>query len=118
MPRPAGPAMARALSFGLSLLLATFACFAAFAAPPAERQKELIHRLKHDCGSCHGMTLKGGLGPALLPTAIADKPNEVLVDVILYGLPGTPMPPWGFEIAPEEAAWLARRLKEGLPDGN
>jgi len=114
MPRPAGPVMARAFSLGLSLSLAALVSFGAFAAPPAERQKELIHRLKHDCGSCHGMTLKGGLGPALLPTAIADKPNEVLVDVILYGLPGTPMPPWGFEIKPDEAAWLVERMKDGL----
>jgi hypothetical protein len=34
---------------------------------PRQRQKELIHLVRQDCGSCHGMTLQGGLGPALLP---------------------------------------------------
>ena len=106
--------MARVLEFGLAAVLTAVTSLAAAAAPPAERQAELIHRLKHDCGSCHGMTLKGGLGPALLPSTIADKPSEGLVDVILHGLPGTPMPPWGFEIDPGEAAWLVERMKEGL----
>lgn len=87
----------------------------AFADEPAvARQAELMHRLKHDCGSCHGMTMKGGLGPALLPAALADKPDTVLAGVIRDGLPGTPMPPWGFEITRKEALWLVRRLKEGV----
>lgn len=85
------------------------------AEPGAARQADLIYRLKQDCGSCHGMTLKGGLGPPLLPAALKGKPDDVLVEVILKGLPGTPMPPWAFEITPEEADWLVRRLKEGLP---
>jgi mono/diheme cytochrome c family protein len=33
------------------------------AALDTARQAELLHLLKHDCGSCHGMTRKGGLGP-------------------------------------------------------
>lgn len=97
---------------GTSLVL--LAGLAAAAEPPAERQDELLYRLRQDCGSCHGMTLKGGLGPSLLPAALADSPSEVLVEVILDGRPGTPMPPWGFEIDRDEAAWLVRRLKEGL----
>jgi len=84
------------------------------AEPEAARQADLIYRLTQDCGSCHGMTLKGGLGPPLLPTTLADKSDDVLVEVILNGLPGTPMPPWAFEITPDEAAWLVRRLKEGV----
>ena len=86
------------------------------AAPKKSRQGELIYRLRQDCGSCHGMTLKGGLGPPLLPSAMAGKPDEALVDVILYGLPGTPMPPWNIEISREEATWLVRRMKEGIDD--
>ena len=77
------------------------------------RQAELIHRLKHDCGSCHGMTMKGGLGPALLPVNLADKPDDYLVQVILDGSPGTPMPPWRSELSPQEAAWLVEILREG-----
>ncbi len=87
---------------------------AAMAEPTAERQGELLYRLRQDCGSCHGMTLKGGLGPSLLPAALADSPAEALVEVILDGRPGTPMAPWGFEIDRDEAGWLVRRLKEGL----
>jgi cytochrome c55X len=83
-------------------------------APSKARQGELIYRLRQDCGSCHGMTLKGGLGPPLLPAAVAEQPEGALIEVILNGLPGTPMPPWGIEISREEAAWLVRRLKEGL----
>lgn len=86
----------------------------AAAAPTAERQSELRHRVKHDCGSCHGLTLKGGLGPPLLPATLADRAEESLVEIILRGVPGTPMPPWGFEISPAEAAWLVRQLKEGF----
>jgi cytochrome c55X len=86
------------------------------AAPLPERQAELHHRLRHDCGSCHGMTLKGGLGPSLLPAALADKDDAALVDIILHGVPGRPMPPWAFEISPAEAAWLVRRLKQGMDD--
>lgn len=86
------------------------------AEPPAGRQDELLYRLRQDCGSCHGMTLKGGLGPALLPDALAARSENDLAAVILNGVPGTPMPPWDFEITGDEARWLARRLKEGLGD--
>ena len=97
-----------------ALALATLA--AAADAPSPERQRELLHRLRHDCGSCHGLTLKGGLGPALRPQDLAGRSERELADVILHGRPGTPMPPWGFEITDEEAAWLVRRLREGLDD--
>jgi cytochrome c55X len=86
------------------------------ADPPAERQEELLYRLRQDCGSCHGMTLKGGLGPALLPDALAARSEPDLAAVILNGVPGTPMPPWDFEISGDEARWLARQLKRGLDD--
>lgn len=63
------------------------------------------------------MTLKGGLGPPLLPAAIEDKAEDVLANVILNGLPGTPMPPWSFELTDAEALWIAQRLKAGLHEG-
>lgn len=106
--------MARAHLFAPVAALALLAGAAAAAEPPAERQSELIYRVRHDCGSCHGMTLKGGLGPPLLPPALTESSDEALVEVILRGLPGTPMPPWAFEIDPEEALWLVRRMKKGL----
>ena len=48
------------------------------AAPDPERARELVHIVRQDCGSCHGLTLKGGLGPALTAEALADKPAEGL----------------------------------------
>ena len=106
--------MVRRMGFSSALALSVAMGSSALATPPAERQAELIQRLKHDCGSCHGMTLRGGLGPPLLPQALAGKSNDALVEVILYGLPGTPMPPWDFEIRKDEASWLVERMKEGL----
>ncbi len=97
----------------LVLMFGTPAIAAATDPSPA-RQKELLYRLRQDCGSCHGLTMKGGLGPSLLPTALASKPNDYLTDVILKGMPGTPMPPWAFEVSRDEAGWLVRRLKRGL----
>ncbi|MBY0432057.1 MAG: cytochrome C oxidase Cbb3, partial [Rhodospirillales bacterium] len=41
----------------------------ASAAPSPARQAALFNLLAQDCGSCHGLTMKGGLGPALLPEA-------------------------------------------------
>ena len=79
------------------------------------RKAELNNLLLHDCGSCHGLTLKGGLGPPLLPQNLAGLAEEDLVAVILEGRPGTPMPPWGQELSRGEAAWLVRRMKRGNP---
>ena len=83
------------------------------AEPPPARQADLLHLLRHDCGSCHGLTLRGGLGPPLLPASLAERDVEALAEVIRGGVPGTPMPPWGFAIEPDEARWLAHRLKAG-----
>ena len=81
--------------------------------PPVERQAELLHLLRHDCGSCHGLTMRGGLGPALSPQALAGKDDRVLTDIVLDGVPGAPMPPWRFELSRDEAAWMIARLKSG-----
>ncbi len=79
-----------------------------------ERQTELMYLLKHDCGSCHGMSLQGGLGPALKPEPLQRWTAEQLAMTILSGRPGTPMPPWKPFITPQEAMWLAQHLKRGI----
>ncbi len=99
-------------AFALLLALAPVS-LAAAPAPPPERQAWLLRLLRQDCGSCHGLTLRGGLGPSLLPERLAGRDPAELARIILDGIPGTPMPPWRFEIAPEEARWLAERLVEG-----
>jgi cytochrome c55X len=85
------------------------------AGPAPERQAQLAHLLTQDCGSCHGLTLAGGLGPALTPQALDGKPAEYLALVILHGRAGTAMPPWRPFLTPAEADWIARRLKEPRP---
>jgi cytochrome c55X len=85
------------------------------AAPDTVRQKELVRLVRQDCGSCHGMTLQGGLGPALLPANLQEKPVEGLVATIYYGRPGTPMPPWKQFMSEAEAAWIVQQLMSGFP---
>lgn len=81
--------------------------------PDAARQDELLYLLKHDCGSCHGMTRKGGLGPSLLPDSLRDRPQALLVGTVLDGRPGTPMPPWRGELSEQDARWLVEVLRKG-----
>ncbi|WP_265950379.1 c-type cytochrome [Dechloromonas sp. A34] len=85
------------------------------AEPDAARQQELVRLVRQDCGSCHGMTLQGGLGPALLPANLRDKPAEGLMATIVYGRPGTPMPPWQQFISEAEASWIVEKLMTEFP---
>jgi cytochrome c55X len=79
-----------------------------------QRKAEIMHLLKQDCGSCHGMTLKGGLGPALTPDALKEKPTHYLELTILEGRTGTPMPPWKNILSNDEVAWLVKTMKSGV----
>ena len=98
----------------LPLLLALFLPAAVYAEPSPHRQQTLIHLLKHDCGSCHGITLKGGLGPPLTPEALAGKPTEYLTHIITNGQPDRAMPPWAGLLTPEEIEWLAKQIQSGI----
>ncbi len=104
----------------LALVLASAPAFAETASPPAaptpERQKQLVHLVRQDCGSCHGMTLQGGLGPALTPAALRERPADSLVATIYGGRPGTPMPPWHRFLSEAEAAWIVQQLLLGFPE--
>jgi len=103
-----------------ALLLVSPGAFAEAAAQPAaptpERQKQLVHLVRQDCGSCHGMTLQGGLGPALTPEALRDKPVDSLVATIHGGRPGTAMPPWHRFLTEAEAAWIVQQLMVRFPE--
>ncbi|HXE39699.1 MAG TPA: cytochrome c [Azonexus sp.] len=85
------------------------------AEPDAARQQELVRLVRQDCGSCHGMTLQGGLGPALLPANLRDKPAAGLMATIVYGRPGTPMPPWQQFMSEAEASWIVEKLLTEFP---
>jgi cytochrome c55X len=99
------------------LLAASSAGWAeADGAIPAARRQELIRLVRQDCGACHGMTLRGGLGPPLTPQALRDKPAESLLATVLNGRPGTPMPPWGLFLSEGEARWIVDALMKGFPE--
>ncbi len=80
--------------------------------PSPARQSAIRDMLNHDCGACHGLTLKGGLGPSLLPEALAGKPDDFLISIILNGREGTAMPPWQPFMSRDEAAWLVGILRK------
>ncbi len=105
--------MTRPAAILIFLLSATVAAIS-HAAPTSARQEMLLHILKHDCGSCHGITLKGGLGPPLTPDALDGKPMEYLTHIITNGQPDQAMPPWGELLAPEDIQWLAEQIKAGI----
>ncbi len=94
----------------LALLLASSILY---ASPDEVRQQQLRHLLKHDCGSCHGMTMKGGLGPSLRPDMLSSKSDALLMTVILQGRQGTPMPPWKHLLSEEDARWLVKLMRTG-----
>ena len=81
----------------------------------ATHQARLIRMVRQDCGSCHGIQLTGGLGPALTRDRMADFPYDSLVAVIYHGRPGTPMPGWKSMISEADAHWIARQLQTGFP---
>lgn len=84
--------------------------------PTPERSRELIRMVRQDCGSCHGLTLRGGLGPALLPENLRDRPPQSLKYTILQGRPGTAMPPWQPFMSEAEADWIVAQLLRGFPE--
>ncbi|MGM9488491.1 c-type cytochrome [Ideonella sp. YS5] len=88
----------------------------ALAEPTSGRQQQLVRMVRQDCGSCHGMRLTGGLGPALTPEAMSSLPTESIAATIFHGRPGTPMPPWRAMLDESEARWIAERLQAGLTD--
>jgi len=118
---PQGFGLARVLGGGPLLLAALTANAAApmpapdVSAPSPARRAELIRMVRQDCGSCHGMQLTGGLGPALTREALADKSLEGLAITIYQGRLGTPMPGWRSMLSEPEAQWIAERLAAGFP---
>lgn len=100
--------------FTTSLAALLLVAGSALAQPLPERQQALRHLLLHDCGSCHGLSLRGGLGPPLRPEDLEGKSANFLAVVIYQGRPGTAMPPWHPFLSEAEARWLADLIKEGI----
>lgn len=108
--------MRRVTWLALSLVLAF--PFLINAAPSPEREAELRNLLIQDCGSCHGLRLRGGLGPALLAEQLQGKSSDYISTVILQGRPGSAMPGWSPLLSAAEARWMAQLLLQGqaLPE--
>ena len=77
-----------------------------------KRVAELDYMLRQDCGSCHGMRLTGGLGPALTKKALKGKSDEYLRVTIKKGHPGTPMPPWEAILSDEDIQWMVTTISQ------
>lgn len=114
----------RGVSPAFILILVSFSsmllnnAYAADAGLSIQRQMALVRLVRNDCGSCHGLTLKGGLGPALLPENLKGKALEALIDIILYGRTDTAMPPWSAFVNETEASWIVGQLMKGFPDAH
>lgn len=93
------------------LIIALLTISSAIASEPNQgRQQQLRNMLAHDCGSCHGLTLKGGLGSSLLAADLIQQSDAFLVHTILEGRTGTAMPPWKAFISENEALWMVQKL--------
>lgn len=86
---------------------------AAAADPLSPDPQKLGMLVRQDCGSCHGLTLRGGLGKPLTVEQLAQWDRDQLAYIILDGVPGTPMPPWRPLLSEAEARWIADMLKQG-----
>lgn len=100
------------LKVALLMCLASTAALAADLTP--QRKDELRNLVVQDCGSCHGMTLKGGLGSALRPTDLDGVEANTIAQIVLDGVPGKPMPPWRGLLSDTDALWIAQALKAGV----
>jgi len=96
-------------SFLLFLILATTASAGEVLSP---RAAELRHLVEQDCGACHGMTRKGGLGPDIRAQTLEGRDAEGLAQIIKDGIPDTAMPPWGPLLADQDINWIAEYLLE------
>lgn len=97
------------LMFLAAVVLLPVLAFAGEAKTTAELENFVIQ----DCGSCHGLTFNGGLGPPLRPADLELLPEVAISAIIREGVPGTAMPPWKALLTDREIAWISNQLKTG-----
>jgi len=95
------------VAFALAMAMAPL------SAGEAADAAKLANLVRQDCGSCHGLTLRGGLGKPLTADHLRGWSREQLVSIILDGVPGTPMPPWRPLLSEADAGWIVDRLQQG-----
>lgn len=92
-------------------LAATLAAIPALAGEGSSLERMVIQ----DCGSCHGLTMNGGLGRPLTPHALQHFDEAAIANIILDGIPGTAMPKWRPLLNEDQAMWMAHYLKSRTP---
>jgi len=97
----------------LRLLAICILCCTPALAEETSPAAELINLVHQDCGSCHGLTLKGGLGPDIRPGSLSHYDIETLSTVLLDGIPETAMPPWRPLMSEADAEKIAEYLLQG-----
>jgi cytochrome c55X len=108
---PVGGLRMRIVAAMAGALVVALAVGQAVAEIAPDRIAKLRDMVAEDCGACHGMTRKGGLGPPLLHENLEPLSSEAVIETILEGRPGTPMPPWKPMLTREEAAWIDAYLR-------
>jgi cytochrome c55X len=96
----------------LAILLALLAGPVLAGPVTVERAQELRHLVAQDCGACHGMTRKGGLGPDIRAQTLEGRDAEGLAAIIEYGIDDTAMPPWGPLLSDGDIEWISEYLLE------
>ena len=90
---------------------------AASADAARARSSALVRMVRQDCGSCHGMRLTGGLGPALTREALADKPLEAWPRPSSTAGPARRCRPGASMLSePTKRAGSPQRLLAGFPE--
>ena len=105
-----------ALSVLMMAWLAQGSALAQEAVPSPDKQRELARFVRQECGFCHGLKLTGGLGSPLTAETMKDKPVDLMVAIILHGIPGSAMPGWQPYLSEQDAKWIVQALQEGLLD--
>ncbi|MBW1842809.1 MAG: c-type cytochrome [Deltaproteobacteria bacterium] len=73
------------------------------------------HYARH-CASCHGERRYGGYAPPLIPTTLARKSDDALVDAILEGLIATQMPAFASQLGPADARALVELFRRPVEE--
>lgn len=78
-----------------------------------ERRSELLYFVEQNCPACHGIRMRGSIGPALSKANLQHLSVNAVTLTILYGLPAKGMPAWEAQLSERDAYWIAELLKRG-----
>ena len=76
-----------------------------------ERQSELLDFVEQNCPACHGIRMRGSIGPALSKANLQYLSVNAVTLTILYGLTDKGMPAWEAQLSERDAYWIAEFLK-------